>query len=306
MNQRITTEMVSASTLNNINSALQSLQRSSNELSSGKRILEPSDDPYGTSHVIDLGSQIEGLGSYGKAVSDGLAWNQAAEGAMGNVNEILQHVRELLIEASNGTNNAGDLENIGGEITQLTEAIKQDANTQYAGQYVFSGTDTTTAPYQAGGGGDEFQGNAEAVLRSIGPGATVQISTNLSAVLGNGQGAEDGKLLDVLRTISQHLNEATPESRAALSTTDLKALEGGMEALVQVQAVSGSTTNQLHTASTRIEALEDSLNKALSDTANANIAQVSIEYSNEQAAYEAALRAGANIIQESLLNFLRE
>jgi flagellar hook-associated protein 3 FlgL len=305
MNQRITTEMASASTLNNINSALQSLQRSSDELSSGKRILEPSDDPYGTSHVIDLESQIEGLGSYGKAVSDGVAWNQASEGAMGNINEILQHVRELLIEASNGTNNKGDLENIGGEITQLTEAIKQDANTQYAGQYVFSGTDTTTPPYQAGAE-DEFQGNAEAVLRSIGPGATVQISTNLSAVLGNGQGTEDGKLLDVLRTISQHLNEGTPESRAQLNTTDLKALEGGMEALVQVQAVSGSTTNQLHTAAARIESLEDSLNKAVSDTANANIPQVSIEYANEQAAYEAALRAGATIIQESLLNFLRE
>lgn len=305
MNQRITTEMASASTLNNINSALQSLQRSSDELSSGKRILEPSDDPYGTSHVIDLESQIEGLGSYGKAVSDGVAWNQASEGAMGNINEILQHVRELLIEASNGTNNKGDLENIGGEITQLTEAIKQDANTQYAGQYVFSGTDTTTPPYQAGAE-DEFQGNAEAVLRSIGPGATVQISTNLSAVLGDGQGAEDGKLLDVLRTISQHLNEGTPESRAQLNTTDLKALEGGMEALVQVQAVSGSTTNQLHTAAARIESLEDSLNKAVSDTANANIPQVSIEYANEQAAYEAALRAGATIIQESLLNFLRE
>jgi flagellar hook-associated protein 3 FlgL len=305
MNQRITTEMVSASTLNDINSALQSLQRSSNELSSGKRILEPSDDPYGASHVIDLKSQIEGLDSYNKAVNDGLAWNQAAEGAMGNVNEILQHVRELLIEASNGTNNAGDLQNIGGEVTQLTEAIKQDANTQYAGQYVFSGTETTTAPYKAGAE-DEFQGNGEAVLRSIGPGATVQISTNLSAVLGNGQGSEDGKLLDVLRTISQHLGEATPESRAQISTTDLKALEGGMEALLQVQATSGSTTNQLQTASLRIESLEDSLSKALSNTENANIAQVSIEYSNEQAAYSAALRAGATIIQESLLNFLRE
>jgi flagellar hook-associated protein 3 FlgL len=77
-----------------------------------------------------------------------------------------------------------------------------------------------------------------------------------------------------------------------------------MEALVQLQATTGSTTNQLHSASVRIESLEDSLTKALSNTQDANIAQVSIEYSNEQAAYSAALHAGANIIQESLLDFL--
>jgi flagellar hook-associated protein 3 FlgL len=303
MSNRITTEMVSASTLNNINAALSRLQRSSNELSSGKRILAPSDDPYGASRVVDLQSQIEGLTTFGKSVNDGLAWSQASSGAMANMSEVLQRVRELLLEASNGTNNEGDLKNIAGEVTQLTEAIKQDANTQYGGQYVFSGTATTTAPYLAGAE-DEFQGNEEAVARSIGPGATVAVTTNLVGVLGNGQASGDGKLLDVLRTISQHLSEATPEARAALGSSDLKNLDANMEALVQLQATAGSTTNQLRTASTRIESLEDSLSKALSNTQGADIAQVSIEYANEQAAYSAALRAGANIIQESLLDFL--
>jgi len=305
MTERITSEMVSASTLNDINGALQSMERSSNELSSGKQILEPSDNPYGASHVIDLESQIEGLKSYTGSVNDGLSWNQASEGAMANIQEVLQRVRELVIEASNGTSNQGDLENIAGEVSQLTESVKQDANTQYAGQYVFAGTATTTPPYTSGAE-DTYQGNEEAVSRSISPGATIQISSNLSAVLGSGQEAADGKLLDVLRTISQHLNEATPESKAALSTTDLKNLDGNMESLIQLQATSGSTTDQLRTAATRIESLEVSLTKALSNTYDANIPQVSIEFSNEQAAYSAALRAGANIIQESLLNFLRE
>jgi flagellar hook-associated protein 3 FlgL len=305
MNDRITTNMVSASTLNDINGALQSMERSSNELSSGKRILEPSDDPYGASHVIDLQSQLEGLKSFTGSVNDALSWNQASEGAMSNVQEVLQRVRELVIEASNGTTNQGNLENIAGEVEQLTESVKQDANTQYAGQYVFSGTATTTAPY-ASGAEDTYKGNEEGVLRSISPGATIQISSNLAGVLGNGQEAGDGKLLDTLRTITKNLREGTAESRTELSTTDLKNLDGNMEALIQVQATAGSTTDQLRSASTRIESLEVSMTKALSNTYDANIAQVSIEYSNEQAAYSAALRAGANIIQESLLNFLRE
>ncbi|MGO9488554.1 MAG: flagellar hook-associated protein FlgL [Solirubrobacteraceae bacterium] len=303
MNDRITNEMVSSSTLNSINNSLVALQRSSEEMSSGRKILEPSDNPYGASQIITLDGQLEGLGAYATSVQDGIAWTQAATGSMDNMTNTLQRVRELLVQASNGTLNAGDLQNIGTEVSQLTEAIKQDADTQYAGQYIFSGTLTTTAPYQAGAE-DAFQGNTEAIERSIGPGATIDVATQLSSVLGNGQGAADGKLLDVLRTIAQNLNEATPESRAALSTTDLKNLDTNMEALTQLQAVAGSTTDQLNTASTRIETLQDALTKALSNTEDANLAEVSIAYSNEQAAYSAALHAGATIIQESLLNFL--
>jgi flagellar hook-associated protein 3 FlgL len=298
--------MVTSTTLNDINAALASLQRSSAELSSGKRILEPSNDPYGTSRVIDLESQLGGLGSYTSSAQDGIAWTQAASGAMANIDEVTQRVRELLVQASNGTYNESDLRSIGTEVQQLTEAVKQDANTQYAGQYVFSGTATTTPPYTAGAEEDAFHGNVETVSRSIGPNATVSVSTNLQSVLGNGAEAKDGKLLDVLRTIARNLKEATPESKEALATTDLKNLDTNMEALTQLQATTGSTTNQLKTAVTRIESLQSALTGALSNTEDANIAQVSIEYSSEQAAYSAALRAGANIIQESLLNFLHE
>jgi flagellar hook-associated protein 3 FlgL len=305
METRITPQMIAASTLNDINAAQNALERSSNELSSGKRILQPSDDPYGASHVIDLTSQIEGLNSYGSAVKDGIAWTQAASGAMANIGEVVQRVRELLVQASNDTLNEGDLHDIATEVTQLTEEVKQAANTQYAGQYIFAGTLTTTRPYEAGAE-DTFHGNTEGVARSIGPNATVEVGTKLSEVLGNGSGAADGKLLDTLRTIAQHLNEATPASKALLTTTDLKNLDGNLESLIQVEATTGSTTDQLNTAAIRIETLENSLQKALAGTEDANIAQVSIAFSSEQAAYTAALRAGANIIQESLLNFLHE
>jgi flagellar hook-associated protein 3 FlgL len=304
MSGRITPEMMRSATLNDINTSLQALQRSTRELSSGKRINEASDDPYGTSHSIDLSSQIEGLGDYGKGVQDGIAWTQAATGAMGNIVTVVQRVRELLLESANGTLNAGDLNTIGTEVTQLTESIKQDANTQYAGQYVFSGTATTTQPYPSGEE-DEYQGNGEAVTRAIGPGSTIAVNTELSSVLGNGAGAEDGKLLDVLRTIVRHLGEATPESKAALTGADLKNLDTNLDSLTTLQARTGSTTEQLNTAATRIESLQDALTQALSSTEDANVAEVSVAYSSEQAAYSAALRAGASIIQESLLNFLQ-
>ena len=130
------------------------------------------------------------------------------------------------------------------------------------------------------------------------------ITTNISTLLGNGKAAKDGKLLDTLRTIAKHLREGTPEAREALATTDLKTLDGNIETLTGLQATAGSAIDQLQTALSRIEDLQTSITKALSNTEDATSPKTSIAYSNEQAAYQAALRAGANIVQESLLNFL--
>jgi flagellar hook-associated protein 3 FlgL len=304
MTERITPAMVTSATLSDLNSSLAALERTTNELSSGKTILEPSDNPYGASRVINLQSQLDGLSDYESDAQDGIAWENTASSAMSNMNEIAQRVRELVVEAANGTNNQSDLNTIALEVEQLTESIKQDASTQYAGQYVFSGTATTTPPYEQGAN-DEFKGNTETVSRAVGPGGTVTITTDISTLLGNGAAAEDGGLLDTLSTIAEHLRSGTPEGREALGTTDLTNLDGNLETLSQLQAVAGSATDQLRAALTRNEDVQTSISEALSNTIDTNVAAVSIQYANEQAAYDAALRAGASIVQESLLNFLQ-
>jgi flagellar hook-associated protein 3 FlgL len=304
MSERITPSMVTSQTLTDLNNSLAGLERSSDELSSGRTILEPSDNPYGAARVIDLQSQLEGLTNYESDIQDGIAWENTASSAMSNINELTQRVRELTVEAANGTNNQSDLNTIALEVEQLTESIKQDANTQYAGQYVFSGTATTTAPYEVGAN-DEFKGNSESVSRAVGPAGTVTISTSLSTLLGNGVAAEDGGLLDTLRTLTQQLRGGTKEDTEALGSTDLANLDKNLEQLSQLQAVAGSATDQLKSALARNESVQTSVTEALSNTEDTNIAAVSIQYANEQAAYEAALRAGATIVQESLLNFLQ-
>jgi flagellar hook-associated protein 3 FlgL len=304
MTDRITPAMVTTSTLEDLNSSLGSLERTTNELSSGKTILEPSDNPYGSSEVIDLQSQLDGLSAYASNTQDGISWESTAGSAMSSINEVTQRVRELLLQGANGTYNQGDLNTMANEVEQMAEAVKQDANTQYAGQYVFAGTLTTTPPYKPGAE-DEYQGNAETVSRAVGQGASVTISTNISTLLGSGEASGDGKLLDTLRTIAQHLRAGTAEDRSALSTSDLQSLDTNIETLRQLQATAGSATDQLQTALIRNEDLQTSVTESLSNVDDINVAATTVAYSNEQAAYEAALHAGATIVQESLLNFLQ-
>ncbi len=303
MSARITSEMVSSSVLGGIDAAQVALARTQAELSSGKSILQPSDNPYGASQIVDLQSAVDGLTSYEQSAQDGLSRMNAASGALTSMDSQVQRVRELLLQAANGTNSPSDLEDIAGEVSQLTEGVKQDALTQYDGQYIFSGTLTSTAPYVQGAG-DEYHGNAAPLARAIGPGSTVNVAVNLSAVLGSGAGAADGKLLDTLRTIAAHLREGTPAAVEALRTTDLSSLDGNLTSLTGLQAEAGATTDQLNLALSRISSLSTTDTEQLANVQDANIAKVSMEYSNEHAAFEAALKAGASIVQESLLEFL--
>lgn len=301
--ERITPAMVRGSILNELSTSVASLERTSDELSSGKSILEPSDNPYGASRVIDLQSQLDGLGEYATNAQDAINWENTASSVMSSINTSVQKVRELILQAANGTSNQNDLETIASQVEQLTESIKQDADAQYAGQYIFSGTATNTAPYEQGVR-DEYQGNGEAISRAIGPGATVTISTNIATLLGNGEASGDGKLLDTLRTTAKDLRGGTAEDREALTSVDLTSLDKNLETLTQLQATAGSTIDQLQAALSRNEDLQTAISESLSSIDDTNMAAASINYSNEQAAYNAALRAGATIVQESLLNFL--
>jgi flagellar hook-associated protein 3 FlgL len=303
---RITTLMTAQSTLNDLELSFDRLTQTQSVLSSGKKIQQPSDDPYGMSLVLNMQDQLGLINAYTRNINDGTAWTQASQTAMTNVANIVQRVRELVVASSNGTNTAANLAGDAAEVQQLIDAVKQEANTSYDGQYIFSGT-SNVQPYQTATG-DVYQGNsgaAAAITRLIGPNNTVQVNVDLSQVLGSGQsgpGGPDGKLLDTLQTIYQDMSSG---NLTALSQTDLGNLDTNFNSLTQMQAMLGATTDRLQLASSRMQDLQLADTQVLSNTQDADMAQTEIDYSTQQAAYTAALRAGANIVQSSLMDFLK-
>ena len=184
-----------------------------------------------------------------------------------------QRVRELLVQASNGTYNQGDLNSIATEVTQLTETLKQDANTQYAGQYVFSGTLTTTAPYKQGAEDDISRATPE---RSRARSARARRSTSTRTSPRCSATARAPPTASCSTRCARSPSTcaaAPPKSKAALNSTDLKNLDANIETLTQLQATTGSATDQLNTASTRIETLQTLVTKTLSNTAGRGLRQ---------------------------------
>ncbi|MGH2859615.1 MAG: flagellar hook-associated protein FlgL, partial [Solirubrobacteraceae bacterium] len=209
--------MTTAQVLANINDVQDQLANTQQELSTGKSINQPSDNPYGASLAISLHQDMAGLTNYNDNVTDGTAWTSAGTTALQSVQSMLQRVQELVVEASNGAESPSDLAASAAEVNQLTDAIKQAANTQYDGQYIFSGTATSTAPYSTATG-DVYQGNTGQVNREIGPGSQLPVNVDLSSLLGSGQSAADGKLLDTLRSVAADMSGGT-----AADVNDLQA-----------------------------------------------------------------------------------
>ncbi len=300
---RITTQMTTTGVLANINNVQQQLATTQQQLSTGLSINQPSDNPYGASLAIQLKNDLQNLGNYQSSVTDGTAWSSAADTSLSNVMSMLQRAQELTIQASNGDESATDLSATADEIDQLADAMKQEANAQYNGQYIFSGTATGTAPYSTATG-DVFQGNTGSIQRTIGPNSNLQVNVDISGLLGSGSGAADGKLLDTLRTVAADMRSGNSTGVADLSSNQLSNLQNSLNSLEQLQANVGAVQNRLSMASTRIQGLQNSDTAALSNDEDVNMAQAMTTFSNQQAAFTAALRAGANIVQSSLMDFL--
>jgi flagellar hook-associated protein 3 FlgL len=143
------------------------------------------------------------------------------------------------------------------------------------------------------------------VIREIGQGVNVKVNVLGSDLLGNGQAANDGKLLDVLRDAVQHLRSGTPADIETLRSTDLAALDTNLDTLSKLRATTGAMTNRLETADSRLAELEETATKLLSETEDADMAKTLIDYSMQRSVYQSALQSGASIVQASLLDFLR-
>jgi flagellar hook-associated protein 3 FlgL len=301
---RVTTQMTASNLLANINQSMDRLDTTQQELSTGKKINQPSDNPYGTSLALQLNNQLANLDSYSNNVTDGTGWAQAANASLSDVTDSVQRVRELVVQASNGTLTQADMSADAAEVNQLIDQIKQDANTQYNGQYIFSGAATGTAPYQAGSN-DAYAGDTGQVTRQIGPNTSLPVNADLSSVLGtgqttSGQPAGDGKLLNTLRNIA----DAMQSGNSGALTASLSGLDANLGSLTGLSANMGATTDRLQMAATRIQSLQASDSQSLSDTQDADMAKTEVDFSTEQAALTAALQAGAHIVQQSLMNFL--
>ncbi|MFT6770745.1 flagellar hook-associated protein FlgL [Congregibacter sp.] len=160
MFDRLSTLQIYQSGISTILDKQADLARTQLELSSGKRIQSPSDDPSGAVKILDLEEDIRLVDQYQRNAS--LAQGQLAveESTLSGVNNVLQRVRELTVQANNATQSPETRASIAVEVNARLEELVALANTRDANdEYLFAGFQAQTQPFTQQGGAVTYSGD---------------------------------------------------------------------------------------------------------------------------------------------------
>src|SRR5690606_38793305 len=128
MAQVINTNVMSLNAQRNLSTNSASLATTIQRLSSGLRINSAKDDAAGLAISQRMTTQVRGMDVAARNANDGISLAQTAEGALSSIGENMQRIRELAVQAANGTNSAEDRAALQKEVTQLSDEITRVKN----------------------------------------------------------------------------------------------------------------------------------------------------------------------------------
>ena len=260
MPQVINTNVPSLTSQRALNSSQSALQVSLQRLSTGLRINSAKDDAAGLAISERMTSQIRGLNQAARNANDGISLSQTAEGGLSTMGDLLQRMRELSVQAANGTNSTSDRAQLQAEVLQLTQEVNRVATTtQFNGQNVIDGT-LTGAQFQVGA-------NANQTI-------SVSIASSKASDIGN-------------YTVTSQTGAGIATATAGTATLDFTATSpNGFAA--QTLSISGNGT----TASTGVLAAGSSAN-AIATSVNGFTATTGVTARATSTATIAGVTAGA-------------
>lgn len=295
---RITQNQLASQFTNDVNSIYTRMAKSQQQVSDGRRITKPSDDPFGTGQVLGFDKQLEDVRRYQANVSESISFLNSADSSLDSVTSALQKIREKALQAANGTNGAADRASIAQEILQLKEVVRDGMNAQFGDAYIFGGTATDVAPYP--GPGNAYAGNANVMSRRVGQGQSVQVNVSGESVLGVAAPPAPGNTLDIIDQLVADINGA---NFAGISTgTGLIVTQ--LDTALNVRTQLGASASRLETLQTRLDLTEERLLGARSEVADVDSAEAYMQFQQQQTMYQAALAAGTRIMQTSILDFI--
>ena len=145
---RVTSTMMMLNNLYNIDNNMKRLDKAQEQEGTQLKIQLPSDDPAVATQAVKYRNYVSTVAQYQKNVNDATSWMKVTEGALNDLHDVVQQIRDLTVKASSsGTLSSSDLNDIKQEVTQLQKTAIQILNTSYAGRYVFAGYETDKPPF---------------------------------------------------------------------------------------------------------------------------------------------------------------
>ncbi|PZN09821.1 MAG: flagellar hook protein [Bacillota bacterium] len=293
---RITGGMMITGLLRDLRRAQEALSTFQNQLASGKRIQRPSDDPVATVDSMRLRARIAEVERMRKNAEEARDWLETTDAALDQATQILQRVRELAVRAASGSLPDSSLEAVRAEVEELRAHLVEVASTTLGDRYVFSGFRTDRPPYviDANNNLSRYQGDQGRIEREVAPGVRMTIN-----VLG------DEAFRKAFLELNKLLTDLQNRDTTSISQTRIGELDAAIDQVLRLRAEVGAKVNRIELGLNRMTEIRIDTERLLSEVEDVDVAETVMRLSVSEAAYRAALMAGARIVQPTLMDFLR-
>ncbi|WP_049825077.1 flagellar hook-associated protein FlgL [Paenibacillus sp. 1-18] len=305
---RVTNNMLSSQLLLNLNRNSERMNNTQNQMSTGRKLNKPSDDPVGITYSLRYRSELSSNEQYQRNVDSAVSWLDFNDTVMDQAGQIMQRVRELTVQASTGTNPQSALDSINKEIGQLKEQMIDVVNSQLNGKYIFNGQTYDKKPYDLPLNADnthDTSGAASIVTDTgnvnfiVGENVALPINVTGNEVVGTSADADN------LFTIFNQLSAALASGNIKASGDQLANIDTRVGKMLKVRSEMGAKSNRVELMQSRLKDLEVNLTDLQSKTEDADYAELLMNSKIQENIYNASLSAGAKIISPSLMDFLR-
>ena len=270
-----------------------SMNTAMERLSTGQRINSAADDAAGLAISSRMTSQIRGLEVGIRNANDAISMISTADGALVEVTNMLQRMRELALQASNGTTTAADRNYLSSEYTNLLSEIERIAqNTQWNGADILDGNangTSGTVSYQVGANGGQT--------------VSVNFGNLTSAVHANtGSG-----MMETVHSAADDLVAGTTASAITKGTSAVNAIDSAITAVNSQRATFGAAVNQLTYAVDNLANVKVNSEAARSRVLDTDYARETSELARSQIIQQAgtAMLAQANQLPQTVLSLLQ-
>ncbi len=278
------------------------LFRTQQQLSSGKRINRPSDDPSGAAQLVGLSESLKVTRQYQRNIDSIRSRLELEDSSLAAVGDALQRARELTIQGLNDTNGPEERTGIAKEIRQILDEVKGLANrTDGTGEYLFAGFQGQTAPFTDNGAG-VFSFVGDQGQRFVQVGAARQIADGDSGfdvfmkIPASGGGFED--VFTTLNKLANDLEANTP------NPATLDQLDKAMNNITGIRATTGARQNAVDRQETVNVALISQLENTRSIVEDLDYAEAASRLNKQSVTLQAAQQAFIKVQNLNLFNFL--
>lgn len=294
---RVTDRMTSDRVLYNIQKVINQISKLHDQISSGTKVRYPSDDAVLATRSSNLDSRLRELEQYERNTNYVQNIVKGYDTAVQQVSELYQRLRELLVQASNGTLTADQRLAIAQEIAQIKRQLIQIANTQVGSDYIFAGLEGNKPPVSEDG---EIQVKPEA------------LSSRSTVVLGYpleyGINVKDLFVTDanqsVFNLLDMTLKALERNDQRFLSEVALASVNYLEKSVSENLAKIGAMQRVVEAALNRLDELNTFMTEYLSRERDVDITEAVTNLSMKQAVLNAALRSAANLLRNTLVDFV--